>query len=443
MKNIYNYIKGSCSTHLLYPVVQATQKRKISPKINILRKAYKKKYALRKKNNIESLISVLEHSKRHVPYYRDLFKAIGFEPAALREDMSLFGAVPYLTKELILEQGERMFSDGGLARKYFVFKTGGSTGNSANIYYDQDAYDWSSAITFYAREQVGHKNWKSEVHFASEFPEVFPLKDRLKEFMKCFVMNRSNIFFDALDAESLQNIFWQLKKINPHLVHAHPSTIYSLALWAKEKNEKEKVFNIFESSGELLGDRKRRIISEALNCKVIDRYGLAEFGVVAYQLNGNDLQVFDSFVYPETKYVNSKGEVPELVFTGLTNYLMPLIKYRTGDRGNIEETPNGFVIENIVGRMHDMVDINGKQYPTHYIQDVLDRVGGVKEFQIILQKDESMILTLVSEEGVNNQLTKQKIESYWPDAFHIRFVALNDLIKVGWREKFRYVVKQQ
>ena len=228
------------------------------------------------------------------------------------------------------------------------------------------------------------------------------------------------------------------------MVHAHPSTIYALALWAKKNDKSKRIFNVFESSGELLDAKKRAVISDVLQCKVVDRYGLAEFGVVAYQLDDNEnLQVFDSFVYPEAKVFDSEAQAPELVFTGLTNYFMPLIRYRTGDRGEVVESQQGMFISNIAGRIHDLVVINNVQYPTHYVQDVLDRIGGVQEFQIINSDNSKMKLSLVPEAAANHEEIIIKVKNYWGDAFDVVFVDYADLVTVGWRDKFRYVVNQQ
>lgn len=439
--NIYSYIKGNLSSLLLYPVSQKFQHRNISTKFNQMHKDYSVDYSVRKKKNLESLISILEFSRKNVPYYRDLFASIAFDPQKLRTDFNHFYSIPCLTKDIILEQGTRMLREDFSEHRFHLFKTGGSTGNSVHIYYDQEALDWSSAVTLYARDMIGHKRWKSEIHFSSRFPEKFPLRDRVKEHVKCFIMNRKNVYSDSIDDGALENIWKQIRKSRPYLVHSHPSTMYALAIWARENNKERRLFDVFESSGELLDEKKRSLISEVFDCRVVDRYGLAEFGVVAYQmLDGDRLQVFDGFVFPEARVFDHEAQVSELVFSGLTNYFMPLIRYRTGDCGEVEENEQGLSIANITGRIHDVVELQGNQYPTHYIQDVLDRVGGIKEFQIKLQGDDSLVLTLVPEDNVDEKIIAARIRSYWPGEYEISFIKHSDIITVGWRDKFRYVV---
>jgi phenylacetate-CoA ligase len=126
---------------------------------------------------------------------------------------------------------------------------------------------------------------------------------------------------------------------------------------------------------------------------VVDRFGNAEFGIVAYERlrePEHKLLVYDAIVWPETRSHESGHQ--ELVLTSLRNDAMPLIRYRSGDLGELLTTAEGFYIRNIVGRVHDLVRIGQVHYPTHYIQDLLDRIGGVDEFQLEERTDGILVL---------------------------------------------------
>jgi phenylacetate-CoA ligase len=129
----------------------------------------------------------------------------------------------------------------------------------------------------------------------------------------------------------------------------------------------------------------------------------------------------------------------ELVFTALKNRMMPLIRYRSGDLATMRDTPSGFMLEEIVGRVHDVVQIAGQQLPTHYIQDVLDRVGGVKEFQIEI-RDERPVFRIVAEPGLDQQVFRRRLESWWDDAVDVEFIDSSALVLQGSRSKFRHLV---
>ena len=432
-------IKGLCSAYIAYPVAEKLEKRNVTNKLDAIQNYYKKPFEDREKIIKGKLYEIVSFSKRHVPYYKDILNSIAFDPEKLRQDVRYLQDIPLLTKDIIREQNERLFSQPLNEVRHHICKTGGSTGLSCFIYYDQEAADYSSAVTLLSRDSVGNKKYKPELHFACRFlGEEQPDWPNREDF-KCFAMNRSNIFFSSLDNEGLEEILSTLEIRRPYMIHAHPSTIYALACYVEKNYGSLTLFKIFESSGELLEEYMRSKIEKALNCKVINRYGLAELGVMAYQFHGSrDMFVYDSEGYPENiDHDNSKSE---LVFTGFRNKLMPLIRYGTGDIATVDKRNDGFFLTNVTGRIHDVVKLNGKEFPTHHIQDVLDhRVGGIQEFQIDTRK-ENPILRLVLELNAAPQEISAKIEYYWPNAFIVQFVNHEDFIRVGHRSKFRHVV---
>ena len=88
---------------------------------------------------LERLRALLKHAQEHVPYYRELFGRIGFNPGALR-DITDLAKLPFLTKTEIRAHLEKLKADNavGLAR----FNTGGSSGEPL--------------IFFIGRERVSH-----------------------------------------------------------------------------------------------------------------------------------------------------------------------------------------------------------------------------------------------------------------------------------------------
>jgi phenylacetate-CoA ligase len=437
-------VVGLSSAYIAYPIAERIEKRAIREKLIELRKFYQLSNADRQKLGRERLARIVEFSATQVPYYRDLFHKHSFDPAKIADDIRYLEDIPYLTKEIIREQGARMLSRPLSEIPHHVCKTGGSTGLSCHIYYDHAAADYSAAVTLYARERVGKYKSKSELHFACRFPDTPILTEWFtREDFKCFAMNRTNIFFDRLDDVGLSEIWKILRRRKPYLVHAHPSTIYALACFVQKRYGSAKAFAIFESSGELLEPHQREVIARALQCEVIDRYGLAELGVMAYQVSGSkiDMQVFDSEGFAESRiFDGNEGCFEELVFTGYRNYLMPLIRYRTGDLGHISRGDKGAFLTNVVGRIHDQVPIHGINYATHHIQDILDhKVGQIQEFQIDLRTSPPK-LRIVPEAPESMDAIRIRINQFWGAGFELEFIGHQDLVRVGRHAKFRHVV---
>lgn len=439
------YLQGWLSALVAYPAAEHLEKRQIRGKRAELRAYYRQPFAKRQSLARARLVDMLTFAGARVPYYQDLFKQHGFEPARVAQDARYLQDLPFLTKDLIREQGDRLLSSPLTDVKHSDMKTGGSTGLSCHIFYDQEGADYAAATTLYARELVGKTKNRFELHFACRFPDTPPLgKKWTREDWKCLAMNRSNIFFDRLDNVGLEEMWRTLKERTPYLVHGHPSTIYALACYIEQTYGSDHAFEIFESSGELLEPYMRETIARALKCRVVNRYGLAEFGVIGYELTGPaaGMQVLDAEGWAESYAFGDEepDAAHELVFTGFRNKLMPLIRYRTGDLARVVTQPDGLYLTEVTGRIHDLVPINGVPHPTHHIMDMLDhRVGGIQEFQIDL-RTQPPTLRIVPETTAEPANIRSKISDYWGQSFTIEFVGHNDFSRVGRHQKFRHVV---
>jgi phenylacetate-CoA ligase len=439
----FRILKGLTGAYVAYPIAESRERRTVRPKVAELHRHYALPFAQRREIALGRLTSILQFAGEQVPYYRDLFRARNFDPLKAGQDPRYLEDLPFLTKDVIREQGARLFSHPLEEVRHHACKTGGSTGLSCTIFYDQEAADYSSAVTFYARRRIGKLGHRSELHFACRFPDDVVPQWPSREDFKCFAMNRSNIFFDRIDDTGLEEMWRTLKRRRPYLAHGHPSTMYALACYVERTYGSDKAFSVFESSGELLEDYQREVIERALRCRVINRYGLAELGVMAYELDGHEggFQILDSEGWPENRAEGDNVDgVDELVLTGFRNRLMPLIRYTTGDRARVEVRDNGLFLTDVVGRIHDVVPINGVMHPTHHIQDMLDhRVGGIQEFQIDMRTTPPT-LRIVLEPWANKDDTTNKLHHYWGDAFLIDYVGHEALTRVGRRAKFRHVV---
>lgn len=426
------------SAYVLYPMAEWSQGRRIGSKFRAFRRWMARPFAERRRQAQQRLAEVLHLAGCHVPYYRDLFRTSGFDPDKVERDVAYLQDLPYLDKHTIREQGVRLLHEDIPRAHLELRKTGGSTGQSALIYYSRRALDWTAAANLWALRAIGKYPHTREAHLSSQFPETFAWRDRCREWIKCAAMNRVNIATAALDGAGLDNLWHELRRARAWLLQGHPSTLYALARHIEKRQPcAPGMFQVFESTGESLGVSKRHAIERVFQCRAIDRYGSAEFGVLAYQLSaGAPLTVLDAVAWPET-LATSAG--PELVFTGLLNEAMPLLRYRTGDLGELSESAQGFSLDQIAGRIHDLVRIGGRLYPTHYVQDLLDRAGGVDEFQIE-EGGQRPILRLVTAPATDRQVLASRIREWWGETVVLEFVGFDGLRRVGGRGKFRYVV---
>jgi phenylacetate-CoA ligase len=424
--------------YVLFPMLEKKSKRQITSKLNELRRfaalSLNERDELRRREMHRSLV----HAREKVPYYTDLFRAIAFDPEKILKDLRFVQDLPVLTKEIVKANTDRL----RLSAACHPRKTGGSTGQSVLFYYDNVGLDWTSALNLRAYEMIGKVPHLNDAHISSEIG-VGPSTPREKFFdwLKLFSQNRSRLMIRSFSDEDLYLCFRSLKARRPFLLQGHPSSGYAIANYIERHGlQGPRYCAVFEPSGETLTQKMADTMERNFRCKVTNRYGNAEFGVMAHSRIDDPfttLRVFDRAFYMEPTV---KGN---LIVSTWTNDSFPLFRYDTGDVGTVTETPEGTVLSEIHGRIHDVVRINNEDYATHYIMDYLDhKIRRVREFQILVGA-KSPLLTIVPEDVNDMSRIKSEVLARWPSGLDVDFVRFDQLKRVGWQNKFRHVIQQE
>lgn len=428
---------------MLYPVAEWKTKRSISPKVAILRHEASLPFARRKELALDRLVQTLAHAMKTVPYYKDLFLSEKFTPENVRKDIRYLEDLPYLTKDILREQGKRLISETYAERIVREQKTGSSTGLAATVYYDQEGLDWTAAQNILMLEWGGKRRYDREAHLSTRFATQPPEAIRF-EVKKCMVMNRCNIYTDGFGDAAQEQLLTDLRRAKAVVVQGHPSSLFALARYLDQQGKKAPgLFSIFVSTGEMITQKQIHLIEKVFAVRVANRYGACEFGVMAQERTDGpkeNLMVSDSLVWPEVTPIQ-EGTAGELVFTNLRNMAMPLIRYRMGDLGKLEEREDGWWITELTGRTHDNVSIDGAVYPTHYVQDILDRCGPISDFQILVQNGNAIEFRIVTPPE-HWEAVEAAVRGNFP-LVPAKRIEPEDLVFVGARGKFSYLVREQ
>lgn len=427
------------NAYALFPLLEKASSRDILSKLHTVKRFEK----LSRMNQIqcqkEEFYKVLLFCKNEIPYYRGIFKEQSFNVENVRKDINFIKDLPILTKDLVRENLDRL----KLPSAHHIRKTGGSTGQSVHFYYDDNGLDWTSAINLQAYDMVKNFRHKRDCHISSELGIEAPSKKaKFLDWLKLFSQNRKRLMIESFSREDLECVFRDLKKIKPYLLQGHPSSAYAIANHIKESGHPQKSYcKIFEPSGEMLTEKIVNTIEEWLGAKVVNRYGNAEFGVMAHSIfsdSYNRLKVFERAFFIED------CEDSNIIVSNCTNYGMPLLRYDTGDVATVTQEEQGCFISDIRGRIHDTVLINDKAYATHYIMDYLDhKIRNVREFQIILKENSNPLINIVPENIEDTKRIKNEFLKRWPKGIDIEFIKFNQLQKAGWRQKFRHIIDKR
>lgn len=138
-------------------------------------------------------------------------------------------------------------------------------------------------------------------------------------------------------AETLRD---DLSRWHPQCLVAAPHQLAALLDASRDDNFRRLASCVegIQSSGDILDLSVRDGLEEALDCVVLDHYGMTETcfggGVQCMAKNGYHLRELDLFLEildPVSGKPVPEGETGEIILTTLNREAMPLIRYRTGD----------------------------------------------------------------------------------------------------------------
>jgi phenylacetate-CoA ligase len=134
-----------------------------------------------------------------------------------------------------------------------------------------------------------------------------------------------------------------------------------------------------------------------------------------------DGHLYVEIVDPETNELLDPGQQGEIVITTLLREGMPLLRYRTGDLGFIEESGCTCGINlpklHLRGRTGDQIVLQSGSFSPFYLEDIIMQVEGVGNWYRFLVKDKSLTVEVepfndeVDKEYLAQQI-EEKIEFY-------------------------------
>ncbi|MDE7136918.1 MAG: AMP-binding protein, partial [Ruminococcus sp.] len=226
-----------------------------------------------------------------------------------------------------------------------------------------------------------------------------------------------------------ERLLYILKTYQPTILWTSPSYAWQLGEKAiKSGIDPKKDLSIKKIivAGELGGsiDATRKAIEDLWGADFYDFYGLSDiFGACAAMCDAKDgLHICEDQILVETVDIHTgeilpAGSVGELVFTTLRKKARPMIRFRTGDIGWIDNTPCS------CGRTHGRIHINGRKddmfivsavnvFPSDIeavIRDIKDITG---EYLIrIFEKDFTCKYSVEIEKNEDNFKTDEEIEN--------------------------------
>ena len=268
------------------------------------------------------------------PYYRQVFRACGFEPGDLRslEDMR---KLPCIDADTVRNNLAGITTSGHTAHASELISTGGTGGRPLRFLIGPGRSVSEYAHLIASWQRAGYRTDLPMAVFRGWL--VAPDRNGLRhEYDPLLRHHRYSVFH--MSDENMRRYLEHVRSIGPCFLHVYPSSIFMLARFL-QRTGVEAPSNIrgIIAESEITYPSQRQLVEELFGCRYFSCYGHTEKLVAAAECeHSTDYHVWPTYGYfelldDEGRPVTTPGKRGEIVGTGFMNTVMPFIRYRTGD----------------------------------------------------------------------------------------------------------------
>jgi len=391
------------------------------------------------------LRKLIEHAKVDVPYYREILKDVEVESL---KDLE---AVPFLTKKIIQQNGDRIKAESISSARFIPNATGGSTGQKLEFFNDENAC--LAALILRGNIWAGWKVGERQAQLWGAHSDIATSKISYRYLKRSLIHRNLLLSSYNMTDNDISEYHRLINDHKPQLVTGYSSALYLFCESVRRNNLKVYSPEGVISSAETLRQDQRETMEAVFGCKVLDRYGCREVGSIAHECDRqHGMHINIDHVIVEVVNENGEpcnaGEVGEIVITDLDNYVFPFIRYKIGDIGVLSDQTCGCgrglpLMEKVEGRVWDVVvGANGNRLVGTFW--LVDGVTGIRQYQVIQKAFGKLRLRLVVDNRFNDEERKklsERVKEYCGDNMELYIEILDD-IPPSESGKHRYIISE-
>lgn len=343
------------------------------------------------------LNKLLTHASENVAFYQ------GNIPLSL-ESLDELGRLPFLEKDQLRRHAEALTYRYGASQRSKT--SGGSTGAPVTLIKDARGMAQEMAAMWRGYSWAGVRIGERQARFWGVPRDG---KDRARASLIDFVCNRKRVTAFEYNAETMRASVETIKRFNPDYFYGYTSILKEFAEAQPERRILQPKAII--TTSEVLMAADRQMLETTFNAQVFDEYGCGEVGTIAHECAYGNKHINAENVIVEVVDSNGapvdEGETGELVVTDLTNYSMPLIRYRMKDFGAVRSTrcPCGRglpVLSEIHGRAYDaLINSQGSKFHGEFflymLEDLKKQGICIEGVQFVQNTDASLSIAVKCE----------------------------------------------
>ncbi len=342
---------------------------------------------------LDKLGGLLRRCAEDVPYYRDIFARIRFDPETVRSMQDL-ERLPLLTRELVRRRGVDLLSRTAPPVSYHPHSSGGSTGVPLDFY---RSWEYEECSNTAGRWRSAHRaGWNPGEKMAwiwGQPPLNHPVPDgaggSLRGRLGAWARDDGTLLMNAFNANAERMREWVaiFRRHRPRFIVGYASALENFARFLEEEKVEGLGIAGVISTAEPLFPDQRALLERVFGALVIDQYGAREICSIATGCARGGMHINTDLVHVEFVPDPEVPDLKRIVVTDLHNDLFPFLRYVIGDVGepSREACPCGLpfpLMKMRIGRAFDhFVSPEGRVSHGAFFKILMDEVKGVARYQ--------------------------------------------------------------
>jgi phenylacetate-coenzyme A ligase PaaK-like adenylate-forming protein len=353
----------------------------------------------------DSLSLFLAYAAENVPHYHRYFKS------STRRHLYCLEDFPLISREDLSSRLQEFLARSPAADSRLFAKTSGSTGRPLTVLFDLASwYD----LNYETYAEVGRTIPSLLSHLSPGGLGVVLLTAEVNRHPASLVLlslNCSVFERHALGVDQTRDLrlVQQLRRRRVPILYGKPTSLRRLAELDSTTRPTEGSIRpvVLLTSGENLFADVREALEEWFKCRVCDAYISVEGGLVAIQCPHTSAYHIQTHrvrleVLGHDGSIDDEG-AGELVLTNLSNWALPLVRYRTGDQGTLRRRCDcGHPLQTLVSlpaREIGLFRVLGDAVATKTLDSIL-LSRDVKQFQLVQVAPTDFNLTWIPSSAV-------------------------------------------
>jgi phenylacetate-CoA ligase len=388
---------------------------------------------------LTALRRLLSHAHARSPYYREAWAALGLDAESLH-GLADLARWPVLERETVRAERPRMRA-AGFEGRLIAKATGGSSGVPLQFDLDHESNDRRMAAWHRGYGWAGATPGTKQFYLWGVALGDVSARKRRKDALYHWLYRREVANCFEFRDELAPQLARRLARCRPDAIVAYTNPLYSWARALEEQGVRPWSPASIVVGAEKLHAFQRELIERVFRAPVFETYGSREFMLIAAECERHaGLHVTAENLLVEVIDADGRpvpaGEEGDLVVTDLTNYGLPFIRYRTGDRAVASDRRcdcgRGLpLLERVVGRQLDMLTtLDGRQLPGEFFPHLLKEFPAIRRFQVVQQTPERITLRLVARGDwttADGERVEREVRSVAGQAFEFEIVQVEDI----------------